>query len=83
MLKLMFSYRARIHTFLPWLGGSSDGNGTGKSCFGRHRLPPNRFFLGKTGKREKTRKNGSNRNKIGWGVLLIVFSVPIFSRENS
>lgn len=56
MLKLMFSYRARIHTFLPWLGGSSDGNGTGKSCFGRHHLPANRFFF--LGKQENEKKPG-------------------------
>ena len=60
-------------------------NGTGKSCLDRLRLPSkptvNRFH-------EKNRKMGKQNGKTGgngngWGVFPTVFTVPVFSRENS
>ena len=62
-------------------------NGTGKSRPDRLRLPSkptvNRFG-GKNRKMGKQNgKMGGNGNENGWGVFPTVFTVPIFSRENS
>jgi len=62
-------------------------NGTGKSRPDRLRLPfkptVNRFREknGKMGKQNG--KTGGNGNGNGWGVFPTVFTVPVFSRENS
>ena len=62
-------------------------NGTGKSRPDRLRLPSkptvNRF-RGKNSKMVKQNgKTGGNGNGNGWGVFPTVFTVPVFSRENS
>ena len=62
-------------------------NGTGKFSPDRLRLPfkptVNRFRE-KNGKMEKQNgKTGGNGNGNGWGVFPTVFTVPVFSRENS
>jgi hypothetical protein len=68
-------------------GGGRVENGTGKSRPDRLRLPfkptVNRFREknGKMGKQNG--KTGGNGNGNGWGVFPTVFTVPVFSRENS
>jgi len=70
-----------------YMGGSRVENGTGKSRPDRLRLPfkptVNRFREknGKMGKQNG--KTGGNGNGNGWGVFPTVFTVPVFSRENS
>ena len=62
-------------------------NGTGKSRPDRLRLPfkPTvNYFREKNGKMGKQNgKTGGNGNGNGWGVFPTVFTVPVFSRENS
>ena len=62
-------------------------NGMGKSRPDRLRLPfkPTvNCFRGKNRKIEKQNgKTGGNGNGNGWGVFPTVFTIPVFSRENS
>ena len=62
-------------------------NGTGKSRPDRLHLlskPTVNCFRGKNRKMGKQNgKTGGNGNRNGWGVFPTVFTVPVFSRENS
>ena len=62
-------------------------NGTGKSRPDRLRLPSkptvNRFRRKNKKMGKQNGKTGGNGNGNGWGVFPTVFTVPVFSRENS
>ena len=76
-----------VARLLAYAADSRVENGTGKSRPDRLRLPfkptVNRFREknGKMGKQNG--KTGGNGNGNGWGVFPTVFTVPVFSRENS
>ena len=87
-LDLVFSWSAAAQRRTsPPQRRSRVENGTGKSRPDRLRLPfkptVNRFRE-KNGKMEKQNgKTGGNGNGNGCGVFPTVFTVPVFSRENS